>query len=42
MIKQMSIMITNHFLTIDGLKGYFEEHDDEKKIQYLDLKKINI
>ena len=31
MIKQMSIMITKHFFfTIDGLKGYFEEHDDEK------------
>ena len=42
MIKQMSIMITTHFfLAIDGLKGYFEEHDDAK-IQYLDLKKINI
>ena len=25
----MSIMITTHFfLAIDGLKGYFEEHDD--------------
>ena len=29
------------FLAIDGLKGYFEEHDDAK-IQYLDLKKIDI
>ena len=29
------------FLTIDGLKGYFEEHDNEKT-QYLDLKKLNI
>ena len=41
MIKQMSIMITTHFFTTDGLKGYFEEHDDAN-IQYLDLKKINI
>ena len=28
----MSIMITIHFLAIDGLKGYFEEHDDESNI----------
>ena len=28
----MFIMITIHFLTISGLKGYFEEHDDEKGI----------
>ena len=45
MIKQMSIMITTHFfLAIDGLKGYFEEHDDEnntifgfKKDKYLTI-----
>ena len=28
----MSIMITIHFLAIDGLKSYFEEHDDESNI----------
>ena len=29
----MFIMITIHlFFTISGLKGYFEEHDDEKDI----------
>ena len=29
----MLIMITIHFFfTISGLKGYFEEHDDEKDI----------
>ena len=46
MIKQMSIMITTHFffLAIDGLKGYFEEHDDanntifgSKKDKYLTI-----
>ena len=44
MIKQMSIMITTHFFTIDGLKGYFEEHDDanntifgSKKDKYLTI-----
>ena len=31
----MSIMITNHFfLTIDGLKGCFEEHDDANSTIY--------
>ena len=42
--KQMSIMITTHFLAIDGLKGYFEEHDDanntifgSKKDKYLTI-----
>ena len=35
----MSIMITTHFsLAIDGLKGYFEEHDDgSKKDKYLTI-----
>ena len=28
----MSIMITIHLLAIDGLKGYFEGHDDESNI----------
>ena len=28
----MSIMITIHFLSIDNLKGYFEEHDDKNNI----------
>ena len=29
----MSIMITMHFfLSIDNLKGYFEEHDDKNNI----------
>ena len=45
MITQMSIMITTHFfLAIDGLKGYFEEHDDanntifgSKKDKYLTI-----
>ena len=45
MIKQMSIMITTHFfLAIDGLKGYFEEHDNanntifgSKKDKYLTI-----
>ena len=45
MIKQMPIMITTHsFLAIDGLKGYFEEHDDanntifgSKKDKYLTI-----
>ena len=45
MIKQMYIMITTHFfLAIDGLKGYFEEHDDanntifeSKKDKYLTI-----
>ena len=44
MIKQMSIMITTHFLAIDRLKGYFEEHDDannttfgSKKDKYLTI-----
>ena len=45
MIKQMSIMKTTHFfLAIDGLKGYFEEHDDanntifgSKKDKYLTI-----
>ena len=45
MIKQMSIMITTHFFfAIDGLKGYFEEHEDanntisgSKKDKYLTI-----
>ena len=45
MIKEMSIMITTHFFfAIDGLKGYFEEHDDanntifgSKKDKYLTI-----
>ena len=46
MIKQMSVMIATHFffLAIDGLKGYFEEHDDanntifgSKKDKYLTI-----
>ena len=44
MIKQMSVMITTHFLAIDGLKGYFKEHDDanntifrSKKDKYLTM-----
>ena len=31
-IKYMFIMIIIHFLSISGLKGYFEEHDGEKDI----------
>ena len=35
MIKQMSIMITTHFiLAIDGLKGYFEKHDDANNTKF--------
>ena len=34
----MFIMITILFFTINGLKGYFEEHDDESDI-ILGLKK---
>ena len=31
----MFIMIVIHFfLSINGLKGYFEEDDNEKKIEY--------
>ena len=44
MIKQMPIMITTHFLAVDGLKGYFEEHNDahntifgSKKDKYLTI-----
>ena len=28
----MFIMIIMHFFSVRGLKGYFEEHDDEKDI----------
>ena len=36
-----SINIINNFLAIDGLKGYFEEHDDDANNTIFRSKKDN-